>query len=365
MADSAQRKPYFPLVFLAFSIALCVFSGCHGTASDKPIGQIISIPIPLGLPPLTIPSDNPPTAATIALGRKLFYDSRLSLDGSISCSTCHDPRRAFTDGAEVSLGVHRAKGVRNAPTILNAAFLPYQFWDGRAATLEQQAGKPIVDPVEMENDNHKAAVSRLERDPACGPLFQQAFGSTDITIRRVEKAIASFERTALSGNSPFDRYQYGGDPSALSPAQIRGLAVFQDPNRGNCAVCHTIGKHSALFTDGRFHNTGEGVGEAGDFSDVGRYHETNVPTDTGAFLTPILRNVAQTPPYMHDGRLKTLKEVVNFYAGQGNSNPFLDKEMKRIHLSGQDREDLVQFLESLSGDQPANLGPPNDLSANR
>jgi cytochrome c peroxidase len=358
MADSAQRKPYFRLILLQFSFALIMFTGCHKAASDKPIGQAISIPIPLGLPPLTIPPDNPPTAATIILGRKLFYDSRLSADGSISCSTCHNPRREFTDGAEISHGVGGAKGVRNAPTILNAAFLPYQFWDGRAATLEEQAASPIVDPVEMKNDNHKAAISRLKKDRAYVPLFEQAFGSSDITIKRVENAIASFERTALSGNSPFDRYEYGGDRKVLTLAQIRGLAVFLDPNRGNCATCHTIGEHAALFTDGRFHNTGEGVTETGAFSDVGRYHETNVPTDTGAFLTPILRNVAQTAPYMHDGRLKTLKEVVDFYAGQGNSNPYLDKEMKRIHLSGQDRADLVQFLNSLSGDQPPNLGPP-------
>jgi cytochrome c peroxidase len=323
-----------------------------------PVGPAVAIPTPLGLPPVPIPADNPPTTATLALGRKLFYDPRLSIDGTIACSTCHNPRYDFTDGAAVSQGVGGSRGVRNAPTILNAAYLPFLFWDGRAITLEQQAGSPIVNPVEMKNESHKTAVTRLKRDPAYSQLFVQAFGSPEITIGRVEKALASFERTALSGNSPFDRYQYGGDRTALTPAQVRGLAVFIDPTRGNCAVCHTLTARNALFTDGQFHNTGEGVTDAGEFSDVGRYHETKVATDTGAFLTPTLRNVARTAPYMHDGHMKTLQQVVDFYAGQGNSNPYLDPEMKRIHLSGEDRADLVEFLESLTGEMPPNLGPP-------
>jgi cytochrome c peroxidase len=304
-----------------------------------------------------IPADNPPTADTIALGRKLFYDRRLSKDGSVACSSCHEPRAYFTDGQPVSSGVAGLKGVRNAPTVLNAAYLPFQFWDGRAISLEQQAGSPIENPIEM-NQSHTAAVHQLNADPTYGLMFRAAFGSDDITIGRVEKALASFERTLLSGNSPFDRYEYGHDKKALSEAQVRGLAVFLAPNRGNCAVCHTVTGQSALFTDGKFHNTGEGVNEAGDFSDVGRYHETKVATDTGAFLTPTLRNIAMTPPYMHDGHLKTLKDVVDFYAGQGNSNPYLDKEMKSIHLSGQDRADLVEFLKSLTGDLPPNADPP-------
>lgn len=307
---------------------------------------------------MPIPPDNPPTAAGVALGRKLFYDPKLSLDGTIACSNCHEPSRDFTDGSSVSLGVGGSKGVRNAPTILNSAYLPFQFWDGRAISLEEQAAGPIVNPVEMKNQSHKAAVTRLQLEPAYAPLFAKVFGSSDITIGRVEKALASFERTALTGDSRFDRYQYGGDKSALTPAEIRGFAVFVDPNRGNCAVCHTINDRYALFTDGQFHNTGEGVTEAGDFSDVGRYHETKVATDTGAFLTPTLRNIVHTAPYMHDGHLKTLEDVVDFYAGQGNSNPYLDPEMKRIHLSGQDRKDLVQFLGSLTGPVSPDLGPP-------
>ena len=346
------------LTSAGLSAAFVLCAGCHSSVSQTPVGPAVAIPTPLGLPPVPIPADNHPTTATIALGRRVFYDPRLSINGTIACATCHNPRYYFTDGASVSQGVGGSRGVRNAPTILNAAYLPFQFWDGRAITLEQQAASPIVNPVEMKNENHKAAVTRLQRDPAYRQLFAQAFGSPDVTIGRVEKALASFERTALSGNSPFDRYQYSGDRSALTPAQVRGLAVFIDPTRGNCAVCHTLTEHTALFTDGQFHNTGEGVTDAGDFSDVGRYHETKIATDTGAFLTPTLRNVARTGPYMHDGHMKTLQEVVDFYAGQGNSNPYLDPEMKRIHLSGQDRADLVQFLEGLTGDMPPNLGPP-------
>jgi cytochrome c peroxidase len=247
--------------------------------------------------------------------------------------------------------------VRNSPTILNAAYLPLQFWDGRALSLEQQAASPIADPVEM-NQKHDVSVSKLNRDPAYAALTTRAFGSPTLNLDRVEKALASFERTLLSGNSAFDRFQYGGDKTALSPAQIRGLAIFQDPHRGNCAVCHTIHTHDALFTDGKFHNLGIGLRDDGSFSDVGRYHQSKQLTDTGAFRTPTLRNVERTAPYMHDGSLKTLRAVVDFYAGGGNSNPYLDKELARIKLTAAERSDLVDFLTSLNGTLPENAGPP-------
>ncbi|MGI4852913.1 MAG: cytochrome-c peroxidase [Janthinobacterium lividum] len=325
--------------------------------SNHPVGQIVEIAVPLGLPPLPIPADNPPTADTIALGRKLFYDKRVSVDGSMSCASCHEPRDYFTDGKDISRGVRGALGKRNAPTILNAAYLPFQFWDGRAITLEKQAAFPIADPAEM-SQAHAADVSKLGDDPAYRALFRKSFGTDDVNIERVEEALASFERTALSGNSAFDHYQLRGDKNALTPAQIRGYAVYLDPNRGNCAACHSVGSTSALFTDGKFHNIGAGVNDSGDFSDVGRFHETKVATDTGAFKTATLRNIAKTAPYMHDGSLKTLKAVVDFYAGGGNSNAYLDPEMKKIHLTGPDRDDLVEFLQSLTGDIPPNLGPP-------
>ena len=246
--------------------------------------------------------------------------------------------------------------MRNAPTVLNAAYLPVQFWDGRALSLVDQSGFPMADQREM-SQNHTLSVFRLNADPAYRILTRRAFGSSMLNMVRVEKAIASFERTLLSGNSPFDRYQYAGDKSALTPSQVRGLAIFLDPTRGNCAVCHTIGPSSALFTDGKFHNIGVGVRDDGTLADAGRFVQTNTPSDTGAFRTPTLRNIALTAPYMHDGSEKTLKEVVDFYAGKGNSNPNLDPEMKKINLSGQDRLDLVEFLKSLTGTMPAHGGP--------
>jgi cytochrome c peroxidase len=340
------------------ALLLClVVSGCRRTISDRPIGPEAQIKVPLGLPPLPIPKDNPPTADAIALGRKLFYDKRISVDSTLSCASCHDPHDYFTDGKNVSSGVRGALGTRNAPTILNAAYLPFQFWDGRASTLEEQAAFPIANPVEMSQP-HAADVSKLGKDPAYRAMFRKTFGTEDVTIGRVEEALASFERTALSGDSAFDRYRYGGDDNALTPAQVRGFLVYMDPTRGNCAACHSVGENSALFTDGKFHNIGAGVNDQGGFTDVGRFHETKVVTDTGAFKTATLRNIAKTAPYMHNGSLKTLKEVVDFYAGGGNSNPYLDPEMKKIHLTAEDRVDLVEFLQSLTGDMPPNIGPP-------
>jgi cytochrome c peroxidase len=351
LAPPLAALPAVLLVFLACAV------GCRSVSSDMPIGPTVHITPPLGLPPVPIPADNPPTAATIALGRKLFYDPRLSKDNTVACAHCHDPRRDFTDGLPLSLGVGGLSGIRNAPTLANAAYAPLQFWDGRASSLEEQAAAPISDPVEM-NQPHDVSVSKLASDPTYQAMFRQAFGSPKVDLNRVEKSLASFERTILSGDSPFDRYEYGGDKSALTPAQIRGLAVFRDPNRGNCTACHTIEPTYALFTDGKFHNTGEGVGDDGKFKDEGRFLSTKVKADLGAFKTPTLRNIANTAPYMHDGSLKTLKEVVDFYAGQGNSNPNLDPAMRVIKLSGEDRADLVEFLKALSSPMPPNLGPP-------
>jgi cytochrome c peroxidase len=341
----------------ALVAALLWCSGCGPHLTDKPIGIVVTIEPPLGLPPVPYPADNPPTAETIALGRKLFYDPRISQDSSISCASCHNHGHAFSDGLPLSMGVGGKSGLRNAPSILNAAYLPTQFWDGRAASLEQQAAEPISNPLEM-NQTHEVLVSRLNGDPVYRAMTVKAFGSAGLDLDRVEKALGSFERTLLSGDSAFDRYEYGGDKSALTASQIRGLAVFRDPNRGNCTACHTIGPAYALFTDGKFHNIGVGVRDDGSFGDTGRFQVTKVAADTGAFATSSLRNVAQTGPYMHDGSQKSLRAVVDFYAGHGNSNPYLDPEIEKISLSSaQDREDLVDFLESLNGTMPQNAGP--------
>lgn len=354
---SILRNPLSATAIFAIAVFCLSSAGCKTAISEKPVGATIEIHPPLGLPPVPIPADNLPTADTIALGRRLFYDTSLSRDNTLACASCHKPEDDFSDGAKISKGVGGVLGIRNAPTILNAAYQPLQFWDGRALTLEQQAASPIADPLEM-NQPHEIFLSKLAKDPTYKTLFGKSFGSPDVTLGRVEKAIASFERTVLSGNSAFDRYQYRGDHSALTPAQVRGLALFINPQKGNCASCHTLNPQYALFTDGKFHNTGIGVGDEGAFGDVGRYHETKVETDKAAFKTPTLRNVANTAPYMHDGSLQTLRQVVDFYAGGGNSNPYLDKEMKTIHLDGQERSDLVEFLKSLTGEIPPNVGPP-------
>jgi cytochrome c peroxidase len=333
------------------------FCGCHPPPGTKPVGTVVNISVPLGLPAVPIPAANPPTASAIALGRRLFYETQLSKDNSLSCSSCHQPEFAFRDNRELSLGVGGTKGVRHAPTLVNVAYVPKLFWDGRAKSLEDQVGFPVADPREMDQ-SHKASAAKLQGDSVYKAMFQSAFGSDAITMDRVEAAIASFERTILVGDSPFDRYQYQGRKDVLTPAQIRGLAVFTDPHKGNCAACHTVGVSSALFTDNQFHNTGEGVGDNEQFVDQGHYELTRDNSDRGAFKTPTLRNVAVSGPYMHDGKLKTLKDVVDFYAGKGNSNPYLDKRIKDIQLTGQDRSDLVEFMKSLTGPLPPNVGPP-------
>jgi cytochrome c peroxidase len=356
---------------LAISLAsllimlLAVTVGCGGdhqygkatSASEKPIGAPIRIEVPLGLPPVPVPLENPQTAEAVALGRKLFYDKRLSRDNTLACASCHNPLLGFTDGKKHSTGVGGKTGTRNAATVINAAYFPSLFWDGRASSLEDQADKPIANPIEM-GQGHDVWVSKLDADPAYKAAFRKAYGPGPATIGKVTKALASFERTVISGNSPFDRYEFAGDKKALSPAAIRGLAIFRDPKRGNCTACHTIGAKYALFSDGKFHNIGDGVNGEGELTDLGRYNETKLESDKGAFKTPTLRNVTETAPYMHDGSLKTLKSVVDFYAGGGNSNPYLDKEIKEIKLSGKERTDMVEFLKSLTGEMPPDVGPP-------
>lgn len=350
-----QTRKLLPCASLPFILQLAI--GCHAPVENRPLGPFVQIESPVGLPAVPIPADNMPSGNSIALGRKLFYDKRLSKDDSLACASCHHPELAFTDGRRLSTGVGGVPGLRNAPTILNAAYEPLLFWDGRAASLETQAASPIADPLEM-NQTHDVSVGQLASDPTYKVMLKNTFGTEEINLERVEKALASFERTLLSGNSPFDQYEYQGQKNALSSAQLRGLALFNDARRGNCTACHTIGPASALFTDGKFHNLGEGLDDSGNFVDPGRYRETHIDADLGAFKTPTLRNVALTAPYMHDGHLKTLKDVVDFYAGGGNSNPHLDKQITSIHLSGKDRSDLVEFLKALTGTMPANAGPP-------
>ena len=342
-------------VWLSVSGNLMVFAN---QSAPMPTGKTIVIKAPLGLPPVPIPVDNPPTAETIALGRRLYYDTALSADNTVSCATCHIPSMGFTDDKPVSNGVQNKTGTRSAPTVINSAYSELQFWDGRAPSLEKQAEGPMANPVEMAH-SLTGVVAQLQKDASYRDEFEQAWGTNEITIDMVTKSIASFERTVLSGNSPFDRFYYGGDKNALSVSAQRGLKVFQNPKRGNCAVCHTIGKKYALFTDNKFHNIGIGASTRGEFIDTGRYSQTKNDADMGAFKTPTLRNCTQTAPYMHDGSMPDLKSVIDHYIGGGNSNPHLDKQIHVLDfLSGQEREDLLEFLKSLSTTLPSDVWPP-------
>jgi cytochrome c peroxidase len=327
-----------------------------------PIGTPVELKVPLGLPPVQIPPDNPPTVETIALGRKLFYDPRLSVDYTVSCASCHSPALAFSDGKQLPEGVRRQKGRRNAPSLLNAAYRGAFFWDGRSPSLEAQAQEPVQNPLEMSH-TLQGAVERLVADSSYRAAFERAFGPWSMTYEEVGKALASFERTLLCGNSPFDRYFYGHDPSALSESAKRGLEIFRNPAEGNCATCHTIGEKYALFTDNKFHNDSVGpTRDNGDPIDVGHYLITRREADKGAFRTPSLRNIALTAPYFHDGSRATLQDVIGFYIRGGNPVRHRDAEIQSIWLSGQDRADLQAFLESLTGEMPPEAGPPRQDS---
>jgi len=327
----------------------------HGSA--RPVGTPVEIKAPLGLPAIPFPPDNPPTAEAIALGRRLYYDPALSVDNTVSCATCHGPEYGFSDGKPVSNGVQKKTGTRNSPTVLNSAYFDMQFWDGRAPSLEKQAEGPVQNPVEMAH-TLKGVEDKLNADPSYRDQFAAAFGSGPITYEMVEKAIATFERTVVAGNSPFDRWKYGHDQGAVNESVKRGFVVFTSKDKGNCSACHLVGKEYSLFTDNKFHNIGSGV-DMGKITDDGRYTVTKNEADHGAFKTPCLRNVALTAPYMHDGSLKTLKDVIDFYIGGGNSNPHLDKNIRVLDfLTGEERADLQAFLESLTGEMPPNIGPP-------
>jgi len=354
-----SRRILSALFLVAVIAGLLVwYNASEEPVSARPIGTAISIPTPLGLPPVPASQDNPPTAETVALGRRLYYDTRLSSDNSVSCSTCHDPRTGFSDPKPVSEGVQKRRGTRNSPTVLNSVYYSSQFWDGRADSLEQQAEGPMQNPVEMAH-TLRGVENKLAADPTYAAAFQEAFGPGGVTIKRAVNAISAFERTLVSGNSPFDRWYYGHDEKAVSDSAKRGFEVFRDPKKGNCESCHTVNQHYALFTDNKFHNIGIGATED-KITDRGRFDVTHADSDTAAFKTPTLRNIAITGPYFHDGSRRTLKEVMDFYIGGGNSNPHLDKEVHALDfLSAQERADLLAFMESLTGDVPRDSGPPS------
>ena len=330
----------------------------------------------LGLPPLTIPGGNPQTAAKIALGRLLFNDKRLSANGSVSCASCHQADKAFTDGLPVAIGINGQTGTRNAPTVLNAAFYQTQFLDGRVQSLEDQALGPFVNPIEHGLTSHQAIIDVIRQDADYIKQFNTVFNVSAyaVTIDHVVKAIASYERTLVSGDSPFDRYLFGRDHTTLSVSAERGLRIFK--RKGNCLVCHEISWNNAIFTDNRFYNIGVGFKRLtpvlddfidavnqgknpDDFpltaiqrSELGRFNVTKNPADLGKFKTPTLRNIALTAPYMHDGSMKTLEEVIEHYDKGGDKNPFIDAKIFPLHLTQQEKTDLVAFMKALTSQQP-------------
>jgi cytochrome c peroxidase len=276
----------------------------------------LALVIPLGLDLyMPVPEGNPITEEKVTLGRRLFHDRRLSRDGSIACASCHEPERAFSDGRSIAIGVFGRPGRRNAPAIVNRGYGRAFFWDARVQTLEEQVLKPIEDPNEMDLPVGDAA-TRVGLD-----------------VRDLSQALASYVRSILSGDAPYDRFM-SGDRSALTPEQLAGLQIFR--GKGNCTACH-VGPN---LSDERLHNTGVAWPE-GVLADPGG--------GDGAFKTPTLREIARTGPYMHNGSFVALDEVIAYYDRGGNANPFLDSEVRPLGLTGVEKEALVAFLRTLSG----------------
>src|SRR2546425_1484691 len=323
----------------------------------------------------TIPPDNPQTPEKIALGQRLFFDGRLSADGSVACSTCHDPARAFTDGKPVSIGISGRLGQPNAPTILNALYNKTQFWDGRVKTLEEQAALPIVNPIEMGQPSMDAAVNRIAAIAEYQDAFRGVFGHPP-NAPALLRAIASYERTQVSFDSPFDHFT-AGDENAIDDSSKRGWELFN--TRGRCNKCHALSEDKrdvTYFTDNDFHNIGIGIIrhnvvalarqaeqliEAGDLtaidraaiqtdmSALGRFLITKKEPDIASFKTPDLRNVLVTGPYFHDGSQETLWDVMDHYnKGDGLQNPYLDEDIQPLALAEGEIDDLVAFMASLT-----------------
>jgi cytochrome c peroxidase len=290
---------------------------------------------------MPVPADNPLTEARIDLGRRLFNEKLLSNDKSVSCATCHLAERAFTDEKTLAVGVFGRVGKRHSPALINRGFGRQQFWDGRAATLEAQALLPIPDPNEMDL-SLDAAVERLRQNASYRAAFTAAFGR-EITSEDLGRALATFIRTLRSGDSPYDRHN-GGVPNALTAEQQQGLQIFR--GKARCTFCHL----EPLFTDEQLHNTGVAWNaETQTYQDFGRFDVTKQERDKAKFKTPTLREVALTAPYMHDGSLKTLEDVVNFYDQGGRRNPLITPLLRPIGLTATEKQALIACLGSLSG----------------
>jgi cytochrome c peroxidase len=334
------------------SAALLVAAACGSVGNPLPPWEADNPVRPLPAAPLGMElyfeeAKTRPDPKSVRLGRWLFYDTRLSGDNTVSCATCHKPEHAFSEGTPVSSGVRGQKGTRKAPTFINQAVTlqPHFFWDGRAGSLEDQALGPIANPVEMGN-THEGMVTTLSRIQGYRPYFKEVFGTEEITKERVARAIADYERTRVSGNSPYDRWRFAREQSAVPAAAKKGHDLFFD--KAGCSACH-VGSN---FTDSAFHNLGVGWNaRTSTFADDGRFIVTKDVRDRGAFKTPTLREITKHAPYMHDGSIATLREVVEFYNRGGNANPWLDPKMNpKLGLTEDEIDALVAFLESLEGE---------------
>lgn len=348
--------PRIPARYRRLALGLFVASPILAVSGD----------LPLGLASLDFDAQ-PPPAAEVQLGQKLFFDKALSRDGTLSCSTCHLPAEAFAQrGQPTSKGIGGKVGRRNSPSLLNVTFARQLFHDGRSGSLEDQAWQPILAPDEMGNRSVEEVLDRLADRSEYKPLFDSAFGVDRPDKASVARALASFERTLLSGNSPFDRYYWGGELEAISPLAIEGFDLFS--GQALCWQCHQVGGDDGMiFTDHQFHNTGvswlseqkqqkelEAAGEdrhGGDGADeptpdLGRFEATGRAYDKRFFKTPSLRNIALTAPYMHDGSFETLEQVLEFYNRGGG-----DGSMQPLRLEKAQIEAIVAFLNCLTGDQ--------------
>ena len=345
---------------------------------DNPENHIeLTVKLPKGLDAakanVFIPEDNPITRAKIELGRQLYFDERLSSDNTISCASCHDPQQGYSAETSFGIGVRGQEGGRNSPVSYNRILSKAQFWDGRAASLEEQAVGPIANPIEMGN-SHAASVKTLKSIPGYRMQFEKIFPD-GVNIDNVGKAIATFERVIVTGPTPYDAYdakakfekvfaddleyldeepelkeRYDAIIAAtkafpMSESAERGMALFA--GKANCTNCHA----GANFTDEQYHNLGVGMEVAK--PDLGRFDVTKEEKDKGAFKTPTLRNIVHSPPYMHDGSQKTLEEVIEWYDLGGHANPWLSDKMKKLNLTDQEKADLVAFMvEGLTGEFP-------------
>jgi cytochrome c peroxidase len=321
----------------------------------------------------TIPADNPQTPAKIALGQALFVEQRLSADNLQHCEGCHNYALGFTDQKRTSVGIDNQTGRRNAPTILNAMFNASLFWDGRATTLEEQAKSPILNPIEMGMKSPDEVVAKIQAMPQYREAFERVFGR-EVNFDDIARALASYERTQFSFDSPFDHFM-AGEGDAIDESAKRGWKIFN--GAGRCVACHAWSRERPLFNDGRFHNVGVSAGKSlthnvaairadredstnldrlatdSGMSDLGRYLVTRRPADIGAFRTPDLRNLLVTQPYFHDGSAATLWDVVAHFNRGGTRNPYLDSAMVPLDLSKADEDDLVAFLATLTSPEYA------------